>query len=61
MSRLLYQAELPRPSQSMPYGLRPLAPIAGTSIKLSLTLLRAPHRNRTGDLFLTMETLYRLS
>jgi hypothetical protein len=24
-------------------------------------LFRAPHRNRTGDLFLTMETLYRLS
>ena len=34
MSRLLYQAELPR---------------------------RAPNRNRTDDLFLTMETLYRLS
>ena len=38
MSRMLYQAELPRQE-----------------------CFRAPYRNRTDDLFLTMEALYRLS
>ena len=54
MSRLLYRLSYP----AVPFGVPNRAMMGGYSIDPKR---RAPMRNRTADLLLTMETLYRLS